>query len=154
MRRQTWLLGWAALLVAAVTVVPVGPVWGQETDPAKTAARAVEAADPDQVDPNIVKGERWTFDFRFGQPQPIIVTTPGGEREVYWYVVYTVINRAEEEKEYIPTFTLFTDTASVRRAGIFPTVFEAIKTSRKIRFLENAVQMHGKLLPGEDNART
>ena len=142
--------GIAAALVMWWTVAAPA----QEVDPAKVAAKAVESNNPDNVDPNLIKGEAWTFDFRFEQPQPIVVTTPGGEKEVYWYLVYTVTNRAEAEKNYIPTFTLFSNTASVRRAGVYPTVFEAVKTHRKVRFLENAVKMHGMVLPGEDNART
>lgn len=150
MRTSAMVYGVAAVLIALLAPLAAA----QEADPAKIAARAVEQSDPDKVDPNFIKGETWTFDFRFDHPQPLVVTTPGGEKEVYWYLVYTVTNRAEKEKTYIPTFTLFSDTAAVRRAGVFPTVFEAIKKNRKIRFLENAVRMHGKVLPGDDNART
>jgi len=150
MRLSASVWGVAAVLAALL----VASAAAQETDPVKAAARAVEQGDPDSVDPNLIKGETWTFDFRFDHPQPLVVTTPGGEKEVYWYLVYTVTNRAAEEKTYIPTFTLFSNTAAVRRAGVFPTVYEAIKKARKIRFLENAVQMHGKVLPGDDNART
>lgn len=150
MRTSAMVYGVATVLIALLAPLAAA----QEADPAKAAARAVEQSDPDKVDPNLIKGETWTFDFRFDHPQPLVVTTPGGEKEVYWYLVYTVTNRAEKEKTYIPTFTLFSDTAAVRRAGIFPTVFEAIKKNRKIRFLENAVRMHGKVLPGDDNART
>ena len=149
-RPSASVYGVAAVLVALLASLAAA----QDTDPVKAAVRAVEQSDPDAVDPNLIKGEVWTFDFRFDHPQPLVVTTPGGEKEVYWYLVYTVTSRAPEEKTYIPTFTLFSDTASVRRAGVFPTVFEAVKSSRKIRFLENAVQMHGKVLPGDDNART
>ena len=149
-RKSAMVYGVAAVLVALLAPLAAA----QEPDPAKVAARAVEQSDPDKVDPNLIKGETWTFDFRFDHPQPLVVTTPGGEKEVYWYLVYTVTSRAAKEKTYIPTFTLFSDTAVVRRAGIFPTVFEAIKKNRKIRFLENAVKMHGKVLPGDDNART
>lgn len=150
-REQRFVIyGVAAALVAILA--PTAPA--QETDAAKVAAKAVDTADPDKVDPNFIKGEKWTFDLRFDHPQPLVVTTPSGEREVYWYVVYTVTNRAEEEKNYIPAFTLFSNTAAVRRAGIFPTVFAAVKKNRKIRFLENAVKMHGMVLPGDDNART
>ena len=149
-RQSAVSCGVAAVLVALLAL----PATAQDADPVKAAAAAVEQNDPDKVDPNLIKGETWTFDLRFDHPQPLVVTTPGGEKEVYWYLVYTVTNRAAEGKTYIPTFTLFSDAATVRRAGVFPTVFEAIKKNRKIRFLENAVKMHGKVLPGLDNART
>ena len=139
------------LLVFLTVLVPMARTQPAENRAAETA---IENADPDAVDPNLIRGERWTLDFRFDQPEPIVVTTPGGEKEVYWYLVYTVTNLSGEDHPLIPTFTLYPDTTAVQRAGIYPTVFEAIKKTRKIRFLENAVQMIGKILTGEDNART
>jgi len=143
--------------IATGLVVLVGlpqAVVGQEEDRAEAARHAIQANDPDQVDPNLIRGEDWTFDFQFEHPQPIVVRTPGGDREVYWYLVYTVTNRGQEGKDFIPAFTLYTDKVSVRRAGVFPRVYEAIRGSRKIRFLENAAKMHTKVLPGEAGART
>jgi len=139
------------LLVFLTVLVPMARTQPAENRAAETA---IENADPDAVDPNLIRGERWTLDFRFDQPEPIVVTTPGGEKEVYWYLVYTVTNRSGEDHPLVPAFTLYSDTTTVQRAGIYPTVFEAIKKIRKIRFLENAVQMIGKILTGEDNART
>jgi len=126
----------------------------QEGGQAEAARRAVEDHDPDRVDPNLVKGEDWTFDFQFEHPQPIVVKTPGGDREVYWYLVYTVTNRSKEAKNFVPAFTLYTDRATIRRAGLFPAVYEAIKANRKIRFLEPPVRLHTKVMPGEGSART
>jgi len=139
------LVGFLAVLVPAART--------QQTH-SEAVRTAIENADPDAVDPNLIKGERWTLDFRFDHPEPIVVTTPGGEKEVYWYLVYTVTNRSAEDPPLVLAFTLYADTTAVQRAGIYPTVFEAIKKTRKIRFLENAVQMIGKILTGEDNART
>ena len=141
-------------MVVAVLGLIVAAAPAQDIDPAKVAAKAVERHDPDQVDPNTIKGEDWTFDITFEHPQAIVVNGPAGEKEVYWYVVYTVTNRAKEEKNYVPTFTLVSSAAKVRRAGIYPAVFDAIRKSRKIPFLENAVKMVGNVIPGEDNART
>lgn len=147
---MTWTF-WICGVVAALAA-PAAPA--EEADLVRVAERAIDRANPDQVDPKDIKGENWTHDLRFDHPEPIVVTTPGGEKEVYWYIVYTVTNTSGAEKNFVPTFTLYSDTSAIRRAGVYPTVFEAIKKQRKIRFLENAVQMIGKILPGEDNART
>lgn len=120
----------------------------------RVAERAIDNNDPDQVDPNTIKGEKYNLDIRYDNPEPIIVLAPNGEKQVYWYVVYTVTNNTGAERNFVPVFTLYSDSAAVRRAGVYPSVFDAIKKARKIRFLENAVQMIGKILPGEDNART
>jgi hypothetical protein len=146
-----------AVVIAAALAGLVGLTGqaGAQQDVASRAAdRAIDTHDPDQVDPNLLKGEDWTFDFHFEHPQPIVVQTPGGDREVYWYLAYTVTNRSQEGKPFVPTFTLYTDKATLRRAGIFPRVFEAVKSSRKIRFLENAVKMISNVMPGDGNART
>jgi len=147
-------VSWGVAAVFAALAV-VSPTALAEDDPqAEAASKAIQTHDPDKVDPNTIRGEDWTFDFQFEHPHPIVVRTPGGEREVYWYLVYTVTNRAKEAKHFVPSFVLYTDKAVLRRAGIFPTVYEAIKASRKIRFLQNAVKMHGKIMPGEGGAQT
>ena len=149
-QRSVWLLVLATAMVVGFAAV----AWTQETDREKVAEKAIEAADPDQVNPIDIKGEKYTFDFRFDTIEPLVVTNPEGEKEVYWYLVYTITNTSDEEHNFVPAFTLYSDTASVRRAGLHPDVFDAVKNRRKIRFLENAVKMTGKVLPGEDNART
>jgi hypothetical protein len=149
-QRSVWLLTLTAVLV----VVSAGIAWTQETAREKAAEKAIDAADPDQVNPIDIKGEKYTFDFRFDTIEPLVVTNPEGEKEVYWYLVYTITNPSDAEHNFVPAFTLYSDTASVRRAGLHPDVFDAIQKRRQIRFLENAVKMTGKVLPGEDSART
>jgi len=150
MRTQSiWLLVLATAMVVGFAAV----AWTEETRK-ESAEKAVDAADPDQVNPIDIKGEKYTFDFRFDQIEPLVVTNAEGEKEVYWYLVYTITNPSEEEHNFVPVFTLYSDTASVRRAGPHPDVFDAVQKRRKIRFLENAVKMTGKVLPGEDSART
>ena len=146
-----WLVGLAAL---AVVMMVSGRAVAQEADQAKAGRRAIEDHDPDRVDPNLVRGEDWTFDVQFEHPQPIVVKTPDGDRKVYWYLVYTVTNRSKEARRFVPAFTLYTDQATVRRAGLFPEVYKAIKANRKIRFLEQTCDLHTKIMPGEGNART
>jgi hypothetical protein len=151
MPKHAWLFAAALALV-----VPAAPAaWAaEEVDAAKVAERAIDSANPDNVDPLLIKGEKWTFDFRFENPEPIVVDVPGSGKQLYWYLVYTVTNRTGAEHYFVPAFTLYASNTSLQRAGVYPTVFDAIRKQRKIRFLENAVQMIGKVLPGEDNART
>jgi len=145
---------WLGVAVVVLLAMAVPRVWAEEVDAAKIAEKAVEAGDPDNFDPNLIKGENWTYDFTFENPQPVIVNTPGLGPQMYWYVIYTVTNKTGKEHNFVPAFTLYATSTSLQRAGVYPAVFEAIKKQRKVRFLENAVQMIGKVLPGEDNART
>ena len=159
-RKAFWLTVLAivpAVCFALAIAGPSLPRASAQTKDAESAAaeKAVEQTDPDAVDPNTIKGEHWTLDFTFERPEPIVVTSPQtGEKEVYWYMVYTITNNTGAERPLTPSFLLYGSNGSLRRAGIYPTVFDAIKRTRKVRFLENAVQMIGKILVGVDNART
>ncbi len=148
-QRSVWLLSLATAMVVGFAAI----AWTQEAGK-ESAEKALDAADPDQVNPIDIKGEKYTFDFRFDSLEPLVVTNPEGEKEVYWYLVYTITNTSDEEHNFVPAFTLYSDTASTRRAGLHPDVFDAVQKRRQIRFLENAVKMTGKVFPGEDNART
>jgi hypothetical protein len=144
---------WMSAAMVLVLGLAAASGWAQDLS-AKAAEKAIDNADPDAVDPNLIKGEKWNLDFQFDRPQPIVVTGPTGEKQIYWYVLYTVTNKTGQDRTFVPVFTLFADTAAVSRAGLYPSVFDAVKKLRRPKFLENAVQMMGKLLVGEDNART
>jgi hypothetical protein len=131
---------------------------GSDVDAATRAA--MEKADPDNVDPVSIQGEHWTLDITYDAPQPILVPGLKGEKDVYWYVIYTITNNTKADREYVPSFTLFTDTGVVSKAGVYPTAFDLIKAERstKYKFLENVAQMTAvaanKVKMGADNART
>jgi hypothetical protein len=144
---------WMSAALVLVLGLAAATGWAQNAS-IKAAEKAIDNADPDAVDPNLVKGEKYTIDFQFDRPEPIVVTGPTGEKKIYWYVLYTVTNKTGQDRTFVPVFTLFSDTGDVTRAGIYPTVYDAVKKLRKPKFLENAVQVTGKLLVGEDNART
>jgi hypothetical protein len=144
---------WMSAAMVLVLGLAAASGWAQDLS-AKAAEKAIDNADPDAVDPNLIKGEKWNLDFQFDRPEPIVVTGPTGEKQIYWYVLYTVTNKTGQDRSFVPVFTLFADTGALSRAGIYPSVFDAVKKLRKPKFLENAVQMMGKLLVGEDNART
>jgi len=151
---RTGNVWWWGLAAAGAMMFSAAVAWTGEPAAEKAAEKAIEAADPDQVNPIDIKGENYTLDFQFEQLEPLVVATPEGGKEVYWYLVYTITNPSDAEHNFVPAFSLYSDEASLRRAGLHPDVFEAIKARRKIKFLENAVQMTGKVLPGEDGART
>jgi len=150
--RYGWLFAGALGLVAALVLV------ARAQDDQKNASapvkEALEAGNPDNVDPNDIKGETWTLDFKYADPEAIVVVSPTGKREVYWYIVYTVTNNTGEDRMFIPSFTLLSNTFKVVKAGIYPNTYSAIRKNRKIRFLENTAQLYGKLRVGPDNAKT
>jgi len=150
---------WMAVVTLALVALVSSAARAQELE-ARAAQLAAEKADPDAVDPNTIKGEKWTLDIQYETPQPIVALGPQGEKEVYWYVIYTITNSTGADRQYVPSFTLFSNTGAIRKAGVYPAVYDAIKKARaaKYKFLENAVQMvaieNAKILVGPDNART
>jgi hypothetical protein len=148
-------------MVAAAVVLAAPALWAEEAaaPPSpkvaeKAAELAIENNNPDAVDPNTIKGDAWTLDFQYEAPVAIVVKMPDGAKQVFWYVVYTVTNPSKDKHDFVPAFTLMSDTGVVRKAGIYPAAYEAIKMNRKIPFLENALKMIGPIEPGMDNART
>jgi hypothetical protein len=147
-------------ILAVALLVALPAVRAQEAADTDAARAAMDKADPDNVDPVSIRGERWTLDITYDNPLPIVALGPSGENEVYWYMIYTITNNTGADHECVPTFLLFSDTGALVRAGVYPLVFDAIKKERsaKYKFLENAVQMVGvqnrKYRQGADNAHT
>ena len=101
----------------------------------------------------------WQLDFRFEDPQRIVIKLPGEKTaRTYWYVLYEVINRSGQDVQFHPDFTLVTSTMQVSRAdlGVDKEVYEAIKArhAQQYPFMTDPISAMGRLLQGEDNART
>ena len=99
------------------------------------------------------------LDFAFHDPQRISVTLPGAETATtYWYLLYVVTNRTGSDLQFYPTFDLVTDTLKAVEGGadVHPAVYDAIaaRHKREHPFFAPPWKVMGKLLQGEDNART
>lgn len=100
----------------------------------------------------------WELAFKFEEPRRIEVLVPGsGQPEVYWYMLYTVVNTSDRTQFFNPTFELVTGDLRVNATdmGISPLVFEAIKDRHKIvyPYLVSPTRAIGELRAGADNAR-
>jgi hypothetical protein len=100
----------------------------------------------------------WEFDFKYLHPRRIDVQPPGAaQREIYWYMVYTVTNTANTTQHFYPTFQLVTDELRLidTDMGINPLVFEAIKQRHKVThpYLVHPTKAIGDLRTGADYAR-
>ena len=97
----------------------------------------------------------WELDFQFQAPKAVTLALPGHEARTYWYLVYRVINRSDQDVIYVPNFVLYTDTGQISPAGqgVPVSAFEAIKKLTNDPLLLDVTNITGKLLQGEDNAR-
>ena len=99
----------------------------------------------------------WEIEIHFETPQAIEVPIAGeaGVRR-FWYLRFTVTNETGEDRIFVPECTLYTDTGQILRAGqnVPTTVFKAIQKLYNDPLMTDLTGVTGKLLQGEDNAKT
>jgi hypothetical protein len=101
----------------------------------------------------------WQLDCHFYDPERMVITLPGdSEPTTFWYLLYTVTNDTGQDVDFYPAFELVTNTCQVVRGGdrIHPLVVDAIRVRHKKQytFFVDPLKATGRLLQGEDNART
>ncbi|MFP3938052.1 MAG: hypothetical protein ACLFVW_06885 [Phycisphaerae bacterium] len=128
----------AGVLAATAAVLMVG-------------ASAVSALEPSEVPTS------WQLDFEYERPRPVELQLPGESRpRVYWVMLYTVTNNTGQDRIFVPDFVLYTDTGQMLHAGtdVPSRVFRRVKRIYNQPLLKDLSDITGKLLQGEDNART
>ncbi|MBN1553463.1 MAG: hypothetical protein JXA11_01865 [Phycisphaerae bacterium] len=114
-------------------------------------APAITAPEPNEAPVD------WEIDIRYETPRAILVDVPGeAPPRRYWYFLYTVTNRSGEDHQFVPEIALYTNTGELVPSGkdVHPLVFQTIKSQRNNPLLRDTVGITGKLLQGEDNAKT
>lgn len=101
----------------------------------------------------------WELDFEFLDLQRISVVLPGDEKPTTcWYMLYTVTNNTSQDVAFYPSFVLVTDSYDTIEGGdgISPTVYDAVRKryAKLYPFFVTPIKVVGKLLQGEDNAKT
>ncbi len=119
---------------------------------------AAGPADSPSPKPSLIP-KSWELGISFHDPQRITVQLPGDDApKTFWYILYTATNESGQDVDFYPTFDLVTDTLQVVKAGedIHPVVVDAIKArhAKQYPFFVNPMKVSGRLLQGEDNART
>ena len=100
---------------------------------------------------------QWQLDASFGDLHAITVRLAGDiAPKTFWCLRYTVTNNTGADRVFVPEFLLYTDTGEVLRAGrkIPSAVFQAVKSLYNDPLLEDVSGMTGKLLQGQDNAKS
>ena len=96
----------------------------------------------------------WTLEVSYRTPRPILVADADGTPHWYWYLPYTVVNRSNADRMFVPEVLVAGDGGAVVHANqdIPVHVFSAIKARLNDRYLVDPVKAVGKLLQGDDNA--
>jgi len=99
----------------------------------------------------------WEFKIELGEFRPIAMKMPNKDAEqIFWYLRYTVTNKSGEDHIFVPEFVLYTDNGQIIRAGKKTpgTVFDKIKKLYNDPLMKAPAAMTGKLLQGQDNAKS
>ena len=99
----------------------------------------------------------WTLDIDYTNPLPIVVKLPGQRTSrLYWYFTYTVTNHTGQDRMFTPEILLYTSTGQIVPAGakINPYVYREIRKIYKDPLLQDGLSVMGKLLQGDDNAKS
>ncbi|MEI8196674.1 MAG: hypothetical protein WCI73_12250 [Phycisphaerae bacterium] len=134
------------LTAMAVSVLVVGAGFG-----GWSLASRVQAAPEAPVVPLT-----WELSFKYQAPERIVLTVPGKtEPQTFWYFRYTVTNNTGKDLLFTPEFQLLTDTGQILTSGKngANAAYDDIKKLYKGTLMDSPIQILGKLLQGDDNAK-
>ncbi len=99
----------------------------------------------------------WQLEIHLETPKAFEVTLRGQAiRQRFWFLLFTITNRTGDDRIFVPEFVLYTDTGQIIRSeqGVSKAVFRAIKKEYNDPLLTDMDGLTGKLLQGEDNAKS
>jgi len=106
-------------------------------------ALAVAAIETEEVPLDSIKGEKWDLDFTFRMPRRIVLTGKDDQAQAYWYLLYTVTNKTEKARNFVPQAITFTDNGKVARDILQSEVQKLVKAQYRLGELKNSVEMMG-----------
>jgi len=121
---------------------------------ALSTAPKARAADYPEPSPYPIS---WELNFQHDKPKRIVVTVPGQGNRAYWYLTYTVTNKTNEDRMFLPVFEMVTRDGKVHRSdkGVPLQVFEQIKRQERAKypFLVPYFKVADTLRVGDDQAK-
>ena len=120
-----------------------------------TAVPTARAADYPEPSPYPIS---WELGFQHDTPKRVVVKVPGKGNRAYWYMTYTVSNKTDEDRMFLPVFEMVTKDGTVHRSNnkdVPPHVFDEIKRRERAKypFLEPHGKVVGVLRVGDDQAK-
>jgi hypothetical protein len=98
----------------------------------------------------------WELKFEYERPRRIVVEVPGESvPKAYWYLPFTVINKTDQDVNFLPVFEMVSKSGKVARSdrNIPKAVFDRVKNAIGNKLLEPMISVAGKLHVGEDQAK-
>ncbi|MHC4563186.1 MAG: hypothetical protein ACYS8X_10495 [Planctomycetota bacterium] len=99
----------------------------------------------------------WELSFkRLDVVRPIRVVLPGEKQaKTFWYLRYRIINDTGDDRTFVPSFDLCTNTGQLftAKTTVPRILFDKIKQLHNQPLLQTQTAVTGKILQGEDNAK-
>ncbi len=98
----------------------------------------------------------WELAFKYETPRRIVVEVPGqSSPKAYWYMTYVATNNTQTEQVFLPTFEMVTKEGKIIRSDSerSASVFQAIAKRERSKPLQPALDLQGRILVGEDQAK-
>jgi hypothetical protein len=142
----SWLLAGVALTAALSLSLPA-PADDAASQPA-TPAPSRDPREPSRVPIS------WELSFKHGTLERAVVPVDGKD-QTYWFMRYTVTNNSGRDILFTPSFEIVAESgvASSAIKNVPAPVFAKIKSLYNNSFLLSPINVDGKLLQGEDNAK-
>jgi hypothetical protein len=141
----SWLLAGAAL--AAVLSIAL-PAPAEDAAGPSTAPQQRDPREPSRVPIS------WELGFKHGTLERVIVPVEGKD-QTYWFMRYTAVNNAGKDILFTPSFEILSESGVVTHEikNVPAPVFAKIKALYSNPLMLSPVNIDGKLLQGEDNAK-
>lgn len=110
---------------------------------------ALAAPEPEAVP------RRWQLRIEPGDLRVAVIDADGVGPRAYLYMTYKVLNNTGEDRDFAPWFELATDNGQIVRAGrdVPHAVVQNLLRRVDNPFLQNDLNVQGRLLQGDENAR-
>jgi hypothetical protein len=125
------------------------------TLPTVSVQRGAPTYNVEMIDTALLPRDRqgiWVLDFAF-KPLRIRTLEVGGKRRDVYYLYYRVVNRTGKPREFVPQFTLITDTKKRYEESVIPKAVELVKAREDYSIpVLGAVDIAGVIPPSTKGA--
>lgn len=130
---------------------PIPPATLLPTLPTIPVRRGSPGFNVTMVDASLLPRDRqtiWVLDFAFKPLRMRTVEVPGKGRKQIHYLYYRVVNRTGKPRDFVPQFTMVTDTGKTYQESVLPKAVEIIqyREDPSIKLL-GAVDVSGVIPP-------
>jgi hypothetical protein len=99
---------------------------------------------------NDVPTEVWNLDFTYRAPRRIVIGDGQEDQRTVWYMVYRVVNRSNQPRQFLPKFTLVTKSGMTIQDAVLPSVDDKVAKIENLgKTIKNSVTIGAEPIAAE-----